>query len=197
MNLPAWINKSPNRPPNDEIGTEYFWEICSAVGHLTSTWERCEHSLSLLYASMFPGSFNEAKRSFGSILGSGARCDMVAAASAGQNDRVTDLLKAYRRISSIRNNIAHGMILNEKEKFYEECDLSSPRGNFYVVPALYNENKMGDYGIPKIFYNAKTLTEITIVITHLIKECQEIAFDNSSPSPSTENGLMRYLIWKK
>lgn len=179
--MPEWLTKSPHRPPNDTVGDVKVETLFAAAGRLTHAWEGVEFALMTLFARTIKDSQNHEPHAalmaaFGAIVGSGARCDMIEAAarSAYHFRSRPDLLELVekwvsiaRRLSALRNIVAHGMALNDDGEKFVALPSPTAEGNYFIIPAIYNTNKTTVEMRPKMIYSSKTLNEIAAAMTKL------------------------------
>lgn len=175
---PDWLVKSPHRPPNDTVGDEHRADLYHATGRLTAAWERLEFGFSLLWAALtkIENAF-VASATYGTVIASGARINMLRAAAEtalvddeASLERVKEFLDIGVRLGAVRNLIAHGMIVIEREKFWQSALDYQPDedgASYFITPALYNTGKTDPRGKPKILYNSGTVHIVTGAINVL------------------------------
>src|ERR1700730_18176139 len=121
---PAWLINNPHRPPNDSVGDAAPSTIYAAAGQLTHTWEMVETTLMMLFAVLSGSTTAAPMIAFGSIIGSGARADMILAASTVsflttpdpneyKQKALLKIINQSRRFGALRNVIAHGMVVRD------------------------------------------------------------------------------------
>lgn len=107
-----------------------------------------------------------------------------------------DIVKVTRNLAAVRNLVAHGMVIIERDHFWEafaRFPQPAAGGAFFVTPALHNVSKMSDGVRPEIFYNSEALDDVTAAIHFLhfnVKAFTQrlLGFD---PLMAT-----RYIVWK-
>ena len=148
------------RPLKSKAGLPDPKIIYLGVGHALSNWEHVETSMSMLF-SVFVDSFSTASsRAYGSIFGSRGKADAIEEAGkvffavrrslADQKNRefiaqvdlfrsyFEVLLQNYRKASSRRNDIAHGMAYDLSEH------LDSKQRAWFLISPMYQASHRGD-----------------------------------------------------
>lgn len=140
-----WIYELPDmkvwdRPPTLEVGDATEEEIFMEVGRTTSAWESLEWMLATLYSEVLGSHSYAAARSYGMVTTAQVRAQMlVEVLEIAQNEDQTktwgslseavQLLKHYGKASTLRNHIAHGLVVGISN--------GVSRPSFYLAPAGY------------------------------------------------------------
>lgn len=127
-------------------------DIYTAVGFALDRWEHCEESFSGLFSALLesPEGNHVLLRSFGTIVSSAARRDMIKAAcdtffeihaNKDLKEQTRHLLNLYRTAAARRNEIAHAMV-SGKPQFYIEEKRAVPLPTiWYLVPPFIATRK--------------------------------------------------------
>lgn len=140
-----WIHELPDmkvwdRPRPQEVGDATEEEIFIEVGRTTSAWESLEWMLATLYSEVLGSHSYAAARSYGMVTTAQVRAQMlVEVLEIAQNEEQTKtwgrlseavhLLKHYGKASTLRNHIAHGLVVGISN--------GVSRPSFYLAPAGY------------------------------------------------------------
>lgn len=171
MLLPDWAIHPPRRPANDHEGDRLPDTLYSAVGRLAHAWEVTESSLASLFMEMVEAPSSSAQFAYGAIIGSAARCDMIAAAAKGYVFRKKDLyspelklsditkyIEAARRLGGLRNLCVHSVVVRDVPEtgFFLQLEPTGP-ASYFITPALYNTSKTGEHMRPSVWYASETV----------------------------------------
>jgi hypothetical protein len=171
MPHPNWLLVQPHRPPNDTVGDASPDPIYVSVGKITSAWEGVESSLALIFSQLIQSPAGAiAVRAFGAVAGSSSRCDMIEAAIEAKiatsrslstnSDELSKQIGIVRKLSSLRNIIAHGYVVSEKDGAFLGRLPPFETGPYFLTPAMYNTRKTTAKMGAKIWYSSNTLEEI-------------------------------------
>jgi hypothetical protein len=104
------------------------------------------------------------------------------------------------RLGAVRNLIAHGMIIIEREKFWQSALDYQPDEDgapYFITPALYNTGKTDPRGKPKIIYNSATIHTVTESTN--ILQCTLEAFIHKvfhAMSDEEAEKAWQWIVWK-
>ena len=163
-----WLIKAPYRPQNKYKPSERD-EIYTAIGKAISTWEILECILSQVFIHL-SGSKNRQtmQRSYGSILASKARLNMIQAAgksalSPKDFSRIRTLVSDIAHLGSFRNQIAHGTVavVDDTGAVWTDNPEGSSGKEYILTPPVYNTGKIDPSEKTFTFY---TLSDIEAFI---------------------------------
>lgn len=172
-NIPAeykpadWLINAPNRPPDDTKFITHRAYLYAAIGAVLTQWELLETVLAIEFQRLLGTAKNSALRAYGSVLAHGTRCDMLLAAA--EVELTGDELATFqtciadvRRLSGVRNMIAHGTVVHRDEDAWIVDDPRlEPTGPFALSPAPYNSKKFNlAKGGPSYLYSVLAVEEV-------------------------------------
>lgn len=140
--------------------------IYAAVGMALSQWEMLESVFAEIYAELLSNKSHihreAAKSSYGMVQGSSVRTKMLKevtrivfldpplSSQTDLSEQILALIKEMEKLSSVRNNIAHGCVVSYTLN-------NQPQGNF-VVPSYYNSVRRKGVSLVGLTYKYNTTT---------------------------------------
>jgi hypothetical protein len=154
-----------------------------AVGRSLSTWGLLEDQLAILFATFLDVGgvgMTAAVRSFGSIITSNSRSDVLSSAAeayfAVHKEPVLQaefktLMRRYRKAASRRNEIAHGVVLGRARAgycsifYYDAGRPTLPSGfrdeGYYLFPSTYATRKRTVDHHPDYWFSSSDIARYT------------------------------------
>ncbi len=162
-------------------------DIYTAVGFALDRWEHCETSFGVLYSSFLeaPEGNHALMRSFGTILASSTRAEMIRAACDAfcafhKNEELKTqtrhLLNLYKDAAARRNEIAHAMVTGESpHKIVANRAVPLPT-IWFLVPPLFATRKQELFAEgPKYRYSTRELGHFTSCFEELGSRAMRLA----------------------
>ena len=177
MVLPIWNPPGRVLPSEKHKGEIERITILSAVGEALSTWEHAESALIKLFQLLCETKSFAACRAYGTIRGVPARGDALEAAAEvffhrdrSELKEVTDLIRAYVKAGSYRNNIAHGIAVQPHSPGYFLCPPS------YAKKKMDHPDPRKQWGLgAHYFYKAKQIDDCRDRFLAILKEAMRLA----------------------
>lgn len=166
-------------------------DVLYSVGKALNEWNVLELSLMKLFSSFLadiPAYKLIASHSYGAVRTFEGRLELLRKASEAyfglceETEDRKELQKRLKhflgckcqRLSSVRNNIAHGYLSKEGFNLLIE---HTHNKDFYWGPSPSDSSKNQFLGMPKFKYTANDLDEHSKSFCELSKECQDLAQD--------------------
>jgi hypothetical protein len=164
-------------PPFPKKGDENAGVLYEAIGHALSEWNKFEETLATIFASLVTGQQTEAaERAYGSVVSFSGRIEMIKAALEGflfhvpesaehLKKPLTDMLREALQFSGRRNEIAHGVVQENRPPF-RSTNLEVHLRSWLKYNVVDSRRPVGFVLSPANSTTKKTQLEKTSTLTH-------------------------------
>lgn len=197
-----------HRRPWPKRGTRGLPKLYAAIGRTLSQWERYEHELSHLFATLVTDGYpTAAERAFSAVRTFEGRSDMLRAASEAYfygwpNDKLQnefkDIFRDAKGFSERRNEIAHGMVDHFEPLPFPESPRygGHRRASYALYPSSASFKTRALSGVPAYCYAAPELDyfylEFRKLMNPAIRLAPQIVTNRREHEASKDKLLLRY-----